>query len=165
MNSDIFNCQLLTVRWVLIYRLKSWVICKCTYRARHRSRYEGNGKCRFSGVISFTQQALALLIVVPIHGWEGHVSEKCGPQTPPQRQPAFFLHCRADAVSQLPVRLFLRLQLCTDQLQRADHCRRTHWHTRRKRREKGSKYKRIFSCCWTEKGNNHTFAEKTKHTW
>lgn len=148
----LFTCELWCFLWssvccVLIYRLKIWVLCRCTYRARHCSRYEGNGKRGFSGVIPLTQPALALLVVVPIHGWEGHVSEKCGPQTPPQGPPAFCLHWRADAVSQLPVRLFLRLHLRTDQLQRADHCCWTHWRTRRKQGEKDSTGVKV-NCNW-----------------
>lgn len=115
-------CDIL--RWVT---QKNWTLCRCTYRARCCSRHEGDGKSGFSGVIAFTQPALALLIVVPVHCWEGHVSEERGPQTPPQRPPTFWLHCWADAVGQLPVRLFLWLQLGTDQFQRADHCGWTHW--------------------------------------
>lgn len=101
----------------------------CTYSARNRSRYEGHRERWFRGVVSLTQPALALLVVVPVHGWKGHVSEQRGPQTSPQRAPALRLHCSPDAVSQLPVRLFLRLQLGADQLQGADHCRWTHWCT------------------------------------
>lgn len=140
------------IRWQFIifgfffYRLKN----RCTYRARHRSWYKGDGKGGFSGVRALTQPALALLVVVPVHGWEGHVSQERGSQASPQRQPALWLHCRADAVSQLPVRLFLRLQLRTDQLQRADHCRWTHWHTQRKQ---GGEAQNTSS-------QNHTVAEK-----
>ncbi len=67
----IFSVKLIDI---LIYSLKSWKLRRCTYRARHCSRYEGNGKCGFFGFIPFTQKALASLIVVPVHGWEGHVS-------------------------------------------------------------------------------------------
>lgn len=147
---------------ILIYMLKSYMLRRCTYRARHRSGYEGYSKRGFSGVVPFTQPTLALLIVVPVYGREGHVSEECGPQTPPQRQPAFSLHCRADAISQLPVRLFLRLQLRANQLQRADHRRWTHWHTQNGERTEGWKSsKHIFTCCWTEVCKNQTVAEKT----
>lgn len=88
--------------------------CWCAYRARHSSRNECDAESGFSGIVVFTQPALALLIVVPVHGWEGYVSEQRGSQSSPQRHPALCLHWWADAISQFPVRLFLRLHLGAD---------------------------------------------------
>lgn len=102
---------------------------KFTYRSWNSSGYKGDGQRGFCDVRQATQPTLAHLVVVPVHGREGNVSEKRGPQTPPQGQPALFGHCWTDALGQLPVRLLLRLQFSADQLQRTDHRHRTHFHT------------------------------------
>ena len=94
-----------------------------TYRAGNCSWNEGNGECGLSCFVPLTQPDFALLVVVPVHGWKWHVSQECWSKTAPQRKPAFCLHGGADAFHHLPVRQFLGLQLCSDQLQRTDDCR------------------------------------------
>lgn len=106
---------------------QSFRVCCQTHRTWRSSGHEGDGESGLPGFVPLSQKALAPLIVVPVHCWEGHIPKQSGPQTPPQRQPALRLHRWADAGGKLSVRLFLGLQLGADELQGADHRCRPHW--------------------------------------